>query len=126
MQLTHIIDGRLKELSKDLEWEKALKDVAEAIAKEKVKATRTAKKKVAAAKKARALAESKSAKLEVQLGGTELKLAEAQSLNTALAEELANLKAALEACEDKWYNEGFADADNSVEPVVRQAQKLGF
>ena len=126
MQLTHIIDGRLKELSKDLEWEKALKDVAEAIAKEKVKATRTAKKKVAAAKKARALAESKSAKLEVQLGGTELKLAEAQSLNTALAEELANLKAALEACEDKWYNEGFADADNSVEPVVCQAQKLGF
>ena len=126
MQLTHIIDGRLKELSKDLEWEKALKDVAEAIAKEKVKATRTAKKKVAAAKKARALAESKSVELEVQLGGTELKLAEAQSLNTALAEELANLKAALEACEDKWYNEGFADADNSVKPVVRQAQKLGF
>ena len=126
MQLTHIIDGRLKELSEDLEREKALKDVAEAIAKEKVKATRTAKKKVAAAKKARALAESKSVELEVQLGGTELKLAEAQSLNTALAEELANLKATLEACEDKWYNEGFADADNSVEPVVRQAQKLGF
>ena len=77
MQLTHIIDGRLKELSEDLEREKALKDVAEAIAKEKVKATRTAKKKVAAAKKARALAESKSVELEVQLGGTELKLAEA-------------------------------------------------
>ena len=126
MQLTHIIDGRLKELFEDLEREKALKDVAEAIAKEKVKATRTAKKKVAAAKKARALAESKSVELEVQLGGTELKLAEAQSLNTALAEELANLKAALEACEDKWYNEGFADANNSVKPVVRQAQKLGF
>ena len=34
-------------------------------------------KKAAAAKKARALAESKSVELEVQLGGTELKLAEA-------------------------------------------------
>ena len=59
--------------------------------------------------------------MEVHLGGTELKLAEAQSLNTTLAEELTDLKAALEAYENKWYNEGFADAENSVEPVVRQA-----
>ena len=48
-------------------------------------------------------------------------MAEAQSLNTTLAEELADLKAALEACENKWYNEGFADAENSAEPIVRQA-----
>ena len=47
-------------------------------------------------------------------------------MNTTLAEELADLKATLEACENKWYNEGFADAENSVKPVVRQAQKLGF
>ena len=33
---------------------------------------------------------------------------------------------ALEACEEKWYNEGFADDDNSVEPVVNQARKIGF
>ena len=49
----------------------------------------TTEKKAAVAKKARALIESKSAELEVQLGGTELKLAEAQSLNTTLTEELA-------------------------------------
>ena len=64
--------------------------------------------------------------MEVHLGGTELKLAEAQSLNTTLAEELADLKAVLEACENKWYNEGFPDVENSVEPVVRQAQKVRF
>ena len=126
MQLTHIIDGRLKELSEVAEWEKAFKDVTEVTTKEKVKAVGTAEKKAFVAEKARALAKSKSAELEVQLGSTKLKLAEAWSLNIALAEELANLKAALEACEDKWYNEGFADAENSVEPVVRQAQKLGF
>ena len=40
-------------------------------------------------------------------------------MNTTLAEELADLKVALEACENKWYNKGFADAENSVEPVVR-------
>ena len=54
------------------------------------------------------------------MGGTELKLAEAESLNTAQAKDLTDLKAALEACENKWYNEGFADAVNSTEPVVRQ------
>ena len=36
------------------------------------------------------------------------------------------MKTALEACKEKWYNEGFADAENSVEPVVYQAQLHGF
>ena len=64
--------------------------------------------------------------MEQQLGDAQLKLAEAESLNTALGEELADLKAALDACEGKWYNEGFADAENSAESVMRQAHKLGF
>ena len=55
-----------------------------------------------------------------------MKLAEAISLNTSQAEELADLRAALEACEQKWYNEGFADAEQSAKPVVAQARKLGF
>ena len=33
---------------------------------------------------------------------------------------------ALEVCEEKWYNEGFADAKNSVEPIVYQARWHGF
>ena len=52
--------------------------------------------------------------------------AEAISLNTSQAEELTNLRASLEACEQKWYNEGFADAKKSAEPVVDQARRLGF
>ena len=55
-----------------------------------------------------------------------MKLAEAISLNTSQAEELTDLRAALEACEQKWYNEGFADAKKSAKPVVAQAQRLGF
>ena len=42
-------------------------------------------------------AEKKSSDLEAKLGKTELKLVEAANLNTAQAEELADLKAALEA-----------------------------
>ena len=56
----------------------------------------------------------------------DLKLAKAASLNTTQVEELANLRAALEACEEKWYNEGFADIENSAEPVMNQARRLGF
>ena len=32
----------------------------------------------------------------------------------------------MEACENKWYNEGSADAENSMEPVIKKAQKLAF
>ena len=64
--------------------------------------------------------------MEAKLGGIELKLVKAESLNLAQVDEIANLKAALEACENKWYNEGFADAENSVEPIIHQAQFYGF
>ena len=64
--------------------------------------------------------------MEAKLGETELKLAEAVSLNTAWAEELADLRVALEGCEIKWYDEGFADVENSVEPVINEARKLAF
>ena len=60
------------------------------------------------------------------MGETELKLAETESLNTAQAKELADLRAALEGCESKLYNEGFTDAENLVEPVISEARKLAF
>ena len=60
-------------------------------------------------------------KMEVKLEGTKLKLVEVESLNLAQAEKIADLKASLEACEEKWYNKGFMDAENSVEPIVHQA-----
>ena len=48
--------------------------------------------------------ERKLAEVEDKLGGIELKLAEAANLNLAQAKEIADLKVALEACENKWYN----------------------
>ena len=42
------------------------------------------------------------------------------------AKELADLRVALGACEEKWYNEGFANVENSGEPVVTEAHKIGF
>ena len=108
----------MKELSEDSDWEKVARETVVKTAKEKIKVADTAEKKVVAAEKARALAKKRSAKLLVKQNETDLKLAEAVSVNTTQVKELADLRAALEACEEKWYNEGFADAKNSTEPVV--------
>ena len=69
------------------------------------------------------MAEKRFTKLLAKQNEIDLKLVEAVSLNTAQTEELAYLRAALEACEEKRYNEGFANTENSVEPVVNQAQR---
>jgi len=94
--------------------------------KEKTKATESAEKRAAAAEKSRALAEKRSAELVTRQNETEVKLAEAASLNSTLSEEVADLRAALEACEAKWYDEGFAVAKKGVKPVVMQARQLSF
>ena len=125
-QLTHILDERLKELVEDVEKEKALKDVAENMTKEKGKAVDVAEKRAQAAKKEWLVAEKKLAKVEAKLRGKKLKLTKAESLTFAQAEEIADLKAALDAFEEKGYNLGFADAENSVEPVVHEARTHGF
>ena len=125
-QLSQIVDGKLKELAEDAGREKALKDVAEITAAEKLKAAEVAERRAAAAEEAKARAEGLRAELEKKLGDVQLQLATSESLKTAQGEEVTALKAALDACESKWYDEGFADAENSAEPVIRQAHKLGF
>ena len=89
--------------------------------KDKSRAVEAAEKKAQASEKARILLEKSLMEMDVKLGGMELKLVEAKSLNLAQTNEIADLKAALEACEEKWYNEGFTDDENSMEPIVHQA-----
>ena len=81
VQLTRILDKRLKELVEDAEQEKALKDVAVAMAKEKGKAAEVAEKRAQSVEKARLVAKKKLTKVEVKLGNAELKLAEVDYLN---------------------------------------------
>ena len=124
--MAHILGDRAKDLAKEVDREREAQETAVKTAKEKMKAAKTTEKKAAASKKNRALAEKRSTELLAKQNETDVKLAEAISLNTAQAEELADLRTALGACEEKWYNEGFTDIENSVEPVVTQAHKIGF
>ena len=121
VQLAHILAGRAKDLVEEVDREKGARESAAKTAKEKLKAAESAEKKATAAKKNRALAEKRCSELLAKQNETDVKLAKAISLNTSQAEELTNLRAALEACEQKWYNEGFADAEKSTEPMVAQA-----
>lgn len=95
------MDKRLKEATEDVNWDRALKDIAVAMANEKGEAVAVVKQKAKDSEKARALAEKRLTKLDVKLGDTELKLAEAESLNLAQADEIVDLKVALEACRDQ-------------------------
>lgn len=96
------ISGRATDLSsrQEVKQEKALKDVATAIAKEKGKVAEAAEEKAQSAEKARLAAKRKLAEAENKLGEVEVKLVEAASLNLAQANAIANLKATVEACED--------------------------
>ena len=56
--------------------------------------------------------------MTAKLEKVELRLARAKSINSARNKEIVKLKATLEESENKWYNVGFVDIKNSVEPVV--------
>ena len=117
-QITHMLDERMGELAEEAKQERALKDVVDATARDKGKTTEVAEKKAQSSKKAQLLVEKRSTEVEIKLGETELKLSQAESLNLAHVKEVAELKAAPDACENKWYNKGFVDAENSVKPIV--------
>ena len=76
--------------------------------------------------KSRASSKKRLAELVMQQNEMEVKLAKVASLNAILSEEVADLRAALEACESKWYDEGFADTKKGVEPIVMQAWQMSF
>ena len=47
-----------------------------------------------------------------------MKLVQAKSVNSAREKEVADLKAAVKESENKFYNIGFADIENSSEPIM--------
>ena len=116
----------MKDLTEEVSREKAGKEVAVEAAKEKTNIVESTEKRASATEKSRASVEKKSAELMVWQNETEMKLAKTGSLNSTLSEEVVDLWAALEACESKWYDEGFANADKSVEPAIMQARQVSF
>ena len=59
--------------------------------------------------------------IDMKLKGTKLKLAKGESLNLTRANEITELKVTLEDCDYKWYNVGFTNTKNFVEPIIYQS-----
>ena len=116
----------MNDLTEEVDREKVGREEVVKTAKEKTKTAEAAEKRAAAAEKSQSLAEKRSAELVTKQNETDLKLAKAASLNVTLSEEVADLRVALEACESKWYDEGFADVEKGVELIVMQARQLSF
>lgn len=56
----------------------------------------------------------------------ELRLADVESVISSRDKEIADLKVALTEREDKFYNMGFMDVENSSEPVMFQSWRFSF
>lgn len=109
-QLAYMMEDRLKDATEEADKERALKDIAEAAAKEKVIAAENAKARAQGVERDQAQAEQQRVDAEVKLGEAELRVAGAESIVTALDKEIVELKVALDERENKYYNMGFNDA----------------
>ena len=91
----------MKDLIEEVDREKVSREEAVKTAKEKTKTANAAEKRLAATEKSQVSAKKRSAEVVSKQNETDLKLAKAASLNVTLSEEVADLRAALEACESK-------------------------
>lgn len=124
--MAYMMEDRLKDAAEEADKERALEDVAKAIVMEKLIATENVEARVWGAERARAQEEKQRAEAKVKLGEVELWVADSGSIISAKDKEIAELKATLEESENKYYNMGFNDAENSVEPIMFEAWKHGF
>ena len=106
--------------------ERALKEVSEANLRDLGTTLATTERRATEAKTACTLAEQRAAGLEGKLGEVEMKLARAKRLISAQNKEMADLKATVAKSEDKFYNMGFANAENSKEPIMVESQRYRF
>ena len=118
--------GRLKGAVEEAEKERALKEVSEATLRDQVTTLTVAKKRAAKAEKARAATKKRAADLEGKLGDAKVKLTQAESIVSTKDKEVADLKVALVQSEDKFYNMGFANTENSSEPIMLESQRYEF
>lgn len=107
-----MMEDQLKYTAKEAEKEKALKEVAKVIIKEKSIAMKAVEEKAKELERARALVEKKATELETKLGKMEVRLVRTASIISVRDKEVVDLKATQEESEDKFYDMGFANAEN--------------
>lgn len=124
--MTHMLEGQLKGAVEEAEKVRALQEVSEANLQKLGAALAAFERRVGEAKRAYAAIKKRAADLEGKLGKAEVRLAQADNVISAKDKEVANLKEAVAESEDKFYNMGFADAENSSDPIMLESRLYGF
>ena len=124
--MTHVVEGQLKGIMKEVDKEKALKQSFEVSLNEKTMELNVVKRRATTTDRAWELAEQKAEDRQGKHGESKVKLVEAASLASAYDKELVDLKETMKTCEQVSYNMGFKDAKNLTGAVIFQARKFGF
>ena len=103
-----------------------MKDVAKATAKEKVIVAKNAEARARGAERDQAQVEQQRVEAKVKLGEAELRVTGAKRIIIARNKEIAELKAALKESENKYYNMGFNDAENSASLSCSRTRSMGL
>ena len=124
--MAYMVEDRLKSAAEEANKEIALKEVVEDMGRERNAAVENAKERVRAMEGARILVELKVVEMAAKLEEVELRLVGVERVNSARDNEIAELKATLDESENKWYNMGFADAENSTELIMFHLGGMGL
>nr|POF20743.1 hypothetical protein CFP56_65271 [Quercus suber] len=111
--MTYILEGRLKGAVEEANKERALKEVSKSTLREQIVDLVAAERRFIKAGRAYAAVEKRVAYLEGKLGEAKVKLAQAESDILVREKEITDLKAAMTQSEEKFYNMGFIDVENS-------------
>lgn len=116
--MTHVVEGQLKGVIKEVDKEKALKQVVEASLKEKTLELNVMERQATTSERTLELADQKAEGFQGKLGETKVKLVEMVSLIFARDKELVDLKNMMKTRKQSYYNKGFRDAKNLAGPVI--------
>ena len=78
------------------------------------------------AKRACVAAKKRVMDLEGKLDDVDVKLAQVESIISDKDKEIADLKVTKAQREDKFYNMGFTDIENSIKPIMFKSHRYGF
>lgn len=124
--MTYLIEGQLKGAMEEVDKERDLKEVSESNLQEQATKLAAAEWKSMKAKRACAAAKKRVMDLEGKLDDVDVKLAQVESIISDKDKEIADLKVTKAQREDKFYNMGFTDIENSIKPIMFKSRHYGF
>ena len=124
--MTHILENQLQGVVEEVDKERTFKEVSESTLWEQSTNLAASERRSTETERARVTTKKRVADLEGKLGDAEEKLAHAEGAISAKDKEIATLMIVVVLSQDKFYNMGFVDVENSSEPIMLDSRCYGF